>query len=269
MNLQVVKDVIPPGPEQPIHKKNIQNPVYLKGRGCPSKVHWSCIFIMKKSIFIPAEILDMDGLNNITECAVLSIYKYYTEKGDRHCCTLRNEDICKMTKLNERTLQRIKKYLKELGYIRTDGGIRVYYTGVRGDKTDTPGATKLTEGVTLVSPGGDKTDTLGVTKLVVKGDTGVAHNKEEKRKKEIKKEEKSEMTNFDLLISKLPSEYRTPERIDYIKNNFLEGINESDFTVGGALDMCLTKIKAELNNALPVEYKVEKKEPVSNTIDLF
>lgn len=48
--------------------------------------------------------------------------------------------------------------------------------------------------------------------MVVKGDTGVAHNKEEKRKKEIKKEEKSEMTNFDLLMSKLPSEYKTPER---------------------------------------------------------
>lgn len=224
---------------------------------------------MKKDIYIPAEILDMDGLNNITECAVLSIYKYYTEKGDRHCCTLRNEDICKMTKLNERTLQRIKKYLKELGYIRTDGGIRVYYTGVRGDKTDTQGVTKLTEGVTLVSPWGDKTDTLGVTKLVVKGDTGVAHNKEEKRKKEIKKEEKSEMTNFDLLISKLPSEYKTPERIDYIKDNYLDRLNGADLTEGGILDSWLSGIKVELNRVFPVEYKVEKKEPVSNTIDLF
>lgn len=211
----------------------------------------------------------MDGLNNITECAVLSIYKYYTEKGDRHCCTLRNEDICKMTKLNERTLQRIKKYLKELGYIRTDGGIRVYYTGVRGDKTDTPGVTKLTEGVTLASPGGDKTDTLGVTKLVVKGDTGVAHNKEEKRKKEIKKEEISEMTNFDLLISKLPSEYRTPERINYIKEHYLDRLNDVDFTEGGALDSWVSGMKVELNKEFPVEYKVEKKEPVSNTIDLF
>ena len=224
---------------------------------------------MKKGIFIPDEILDMDGLNNITECAVLSIYKYYTEKGDRHCCTLRNEDICKMTKLNERKLQRIKKYLKELGYIHTDGGIRVYYTGVRGDKTDTPGVTKLTEGVTPVSPGGDKTDTPGVTKLVVKGDTGVTHNKEEKRKKEIKKEEKRKMTNFDLLISKLPDDYKTQEKIDYLRNNFLDKINQADLNEGGTLDSWVTGIKVELNKKFPMEFIIEKKEPVSDTIDLF
>lgn len=77
------------------------------------------------------------------------------------------------------------------------------------------------------------------------------------------------MTNFDLLISKLPSEYRTPERIDYIKNNFLDRLNDVDLTEGGILDSWVTGMKVELNKRFPVEYIIEKKEPVSNTIDVL
>ena len=204
---------------------------------------------------------------NITECAVLSIYKYFTEKGDRHCCTLLNEDICKKVKINERKLQRIKKYLKELGYIRTDGGIRVYYLGSRGDTSVAPGVTKLTTGVTPASPGGDKTDTPGVTKLVVRGDTSVTHNKEEKRKKEINKEEKEPMTNLDILLDRLPDDYKTPERIEYIKTNLIDKINEID--EDGPIDACIPVIKDILNKACPMEYHIVKEEPINNTVDVF
>ena len=80
------------------------------------------------------------------------------------------------------------------------------------------------------------------------------------------------MTNFDLLISKLPDNYKTQERIDYLRNNFLDRINELDLNEGGTLDSWVTGIKVELNKAFPVEYIIEKKEPqkpVSDTIDLF
>lgn len=220
-----------------------------------------------KGLFIPDEILDMDL--NITECAVLSIYKYFTEKGDRHCCTLLNEDICRKVKINERKLQRIKKHLKELGYIRTDGGIRVYYLSSRGDTSVTPGVTKLATGVTPASPPGDKTDTPGVTKLVVRGDTSVAHNKEEKRKKEIKKEEKGMRTNFEWLVELLPEDYKTQEKIDYIKKKYEVIINNLEVD-SASMDLWVVRLKTELNKEYPMEYKTPiKKEEVSDTIDLF
>ena len=84
---------------------------------------------MKKGLFIPDEILEIEELNN-TECMVLAVYWYYTVEGSLHCCTLTNKDVCKMARIKEeRGLRKIKKHLKDLGLIRTDGGIRVYYTG--------------------------------------------------------------------------------------------------------------------------------------------
>ena len=124
------------------------------------------------------EFLENENLNQ-TECLVLAIYRYYTLEGKQHCCSLRNEDICKMVKFkDERPLQRIKKHLKELGYIRTNGGIRVFYVGTKGDQTVTP----------------------GVTKQSPKGDSTVAHKKEEKRKKENKKEKEEGMEILDKLL---------------------------------------------------------------------
>ena len=94
---------------------------------------------MDKGLFIPNEILDLDikDLSN-TECMVLAIYWYYTVEGSLHCCKLPNKDVCKKARIKDvRKLQRIKKHLKELGYIRTDGGITVTYIGNDNiDKTD-------------------------------------------------------------------------------------------------------------------------------------
>ncbi len=90
-----------------------------------------------KGIFIPDEILEIEELNN-TECMVLSIYRYYTIEGNLHFCTLCNEDICKKVRLKDKSnLRRIKKHLKDLGYIKTDGGLKVTYLGVKNDKDDT------------------------------------------------------------------------------------------------------------------------------------
>lgn len=97
------------------------------------------LLLMKKGLFIPDEILEIEELNN-TECMVLAVYWYYTVEGSLHCCTLTNKDVCKKARIKEeRGLRKIKKHLKDLGLIRTDGGIRVYYTGVRGDKIGSKG----------------------------------------------------------------------------------------------------------------------------------
>ena len=84
---------------------------------------------MRKGLFIPDEILELEELGN-TECMVLAVYWYYTVEGSLHCCTLTNKDVCKKARIKEeRGLRKIKKHLKDLGLIRTDGGTKVYYIG--------------------------------------------------------------------------------------------------------------------------------------------
>lgn len=80
-------------------------------------------------MFIPNEILKIKELSD-KECMVLAVYWYYTVEGSLHCCKLPNREVCDMVRLeDDRRLRRIKKHLKDLGLIRTDGGISVYYTG--------------------------------------------------------------------------------------------------------------------------------------------
>ena len=84
---------------------------------------------MRKGLFIPEEILELDDLG-WTECAVLAVYWYYTVEGDLHCCKLPNKEVCKKVRLKDvRRLGRIKQHLKDLGLIKTDGGITVTYIG--------------------------------------------------------------------------------------------------------------------------------------------
>lgn len=87
-----------------------------------------------KGLYIPPEILGNDELTD-KECMILAIYRYYTVEGSLHCCTLKNEDVCSMARMKDiRRFRRIKKHLKDLGYIKTDGGIRVTYIGNIDDK---------------------------------------------------------------------------------------------------------------------------------------
>ena len=82
---------------------------------------------MEKGLFIPDEILAIEELSD-QECMVLAVYWDYTVEGELHCCTLTNKNVCKKARIKSvRTLQRIKSHLKELGYIKTDGGTNVIY----------------------------------------------------------------------------------------------------------------------------------------------
>ena len=190
-----------------------------------------------EGIFIPNEILKLKDLN-ITEKVVLSIYKYYTEQGKYKCCSLSKPQIADELGISVDYVKDIKKHLKELGYIKTDGGIRVIYLGIQvGDITPSEWG--------IYPP----------------------HKKEKENKKEIKKEKKV-MTNFDLLLDKLTSEYKTPERIDYIKDKYEERINNTDL-IDGTIDSWVTNIKIELNQQFPMNYVIKKKKPISNTIDVL
>ena len=81
----------------------------------------------EKGLFIPDEILAIEELSD-KECMVLAVYWDYTVNCDQHCCNLTNKDVCKKARINGvRTLQRIKQHLKELGLIKTDGGMNVTY----------------------------------------------------------------------------------------------------------------------------------------------
>ena len=99
--------------------------------------------IMSKGLFIPDEILLNENLKGM-ERILLAFYWYYTVNGDLHCCVMKNEDVCKKIGISDvRKMQRFKSHLKELGLIKTDGGIKVYYVGDNRDvKNDTPGCQK-------------------------------------------------------------------------------------------------------------------------------
>ena len=191
---------------------------------------------------------------------VLALYKYYTENGNNKCCSLNSVQIAEMFNVSSRYIKSVRQHLKELGYIRTDGGIKVIYVGIKGE------AQFPTEGATVPPKGSHSSPQKGAT-VPPKGEAQFPHKKEKENKKEIKKEKKV-MTNFDLLLDKLPSDYKTPERIDYIKDKYEERINNTDL-IDGTIDSWVTNIKIELNRVCPIEYKVEKKKPISNTIDVL
>ena len=211
-----------------------------------------------EGIFIPKEFYKIKELKGI-ERDVLALYKYYTVKGKNKCCSLTNEQIADDLNISTRYLKEIKKHLKELGYIRTDGGIKVTYLGVKG------GEPQRTGGVNYSSPGGEPQLTLKGTTAHPKGEPQLTHKEEKKEKEERKKG----MTNFDRLVELLPEDYKTQERIDYIKNKYEDRINSID-SIDSAIDSWVINIKIELNKVFPMEYKIPmKKEEVSDTIDLL
>lgn len=79
-------------------------------------------------VVITDEILKMNDLGG-TEKIVLGFYRYYTVEGRYKCCCMTNSQIAEYLNISIYNLRKIKAHLKQLGYIRTDGGIKVTYTG--------------------------------------------------------------------------------------------------------------------------------------------
>lgn len=209
------------------------------------------------------------NLNGL-ERDVLALYKYYTENGKNKCCSLNNTQIADILNVSTRYLRMVKKHLSELGYIRTDGGIKVTYIGLLvGSTVPTQSEPQfLPVGSTLPIDRKYSSYQVGST-VPIKQEAQFPHKKEKKEKEEIKKEKKEPMTNLDLLLDRLPDDYKTPERIEYIKTTYNDRLNEVDFTEGGILDSWITGIKIELNDRFPMDYHIVKEEPINNTVDVF
>lgn len=144
-----------------------------------------------KGVFIPAEILESATLNS-NEKILFGFYHYYTLYGEKHCCFVLNEKISQWLNMKERTIQRAKKHLLELGLIEVNG---VIYVRTKGDKIDTHiniMGDIIDRGDNNDTLQGDKNDTPRVTKLTHRGDKIDTHIKEEKRNiKDIKEKVKS------------------------------------------------------------------------------
>ena len=199
-------------------------------------------------IFIPDEIKTLKTIN-LAEKVLLSIYWYYTN-GKLKCCKKTNEDIYNELMVSKNTFHRMKTHLKELGYIRTDGGIRVYYLGVENKMTESNQEEQIKEEV--VEPVIDEVEEPTETDIELveeKVETEIVKQEiteneevieEDIVKPDIVKQvetdivmEKDNKTNFDKLVEQLPDEYKSEEMISYLrseKSDKIEYINSVDFS---------------------------------------
>ena len=207
-------------------------------------------------IFIPDEIKTLKTIN-LAEKVLLSIYWYYTN-GKLKCCKKTNEDIYNELMVSKNTFHRMKTHLKELGYIRTDGGIRVYYLGVENKITESYTEEQITEEV--VEPVIDEveepteTDIEPVEEVEEKAEekvnkTEITENEEVVEEDIVKPDivkpdivkqvetdtfmEQDNKTNFDKLVEQLPDEFKHEEMVKYLmseKSENIEYINSVDFS---------------------------------------
>ena len=194
-------------------------------------------------IFIPDEIKTLKTIN-LAEKVLLSIYWYYTN-GKLKCCKKTNEDIYNELMVSKNTFHRMKTHLKELGYIRTDGGIRVYYLGVGNQMTESdteeveePTETDIEQVEEKVEEQVKKTE-ITKNEEVIKEETDktdIVKPVETDRVKQVETDivmEKDNKTNFDKLVEQLPDEYKHEEMVKYLmteKSKDIEYINSVDFS---------------------------------------
>ena len=87
-----------------------------------------------KGFFIPLDFGKLK-LTQIEE-KLLATYRYYTLlKNGYHHCALTNKKLAEMLYVNERSIKRAKKRLKDLGYIKTNGGTLYTFTSASKDLT--------------------------------------------------------------------------------------------------------------------------------------
>ena len=169
-----------------------------------------------EGIFIPMEFYKIKEIKGL-ERDVLAIYKYYTENGNYKCCSLSNIQIADELNISKWYIKKIKKHLKDLGYIKTDGGVKVFYLGIQG-------CTTVPSGGVPQYPGGVPQYPNGCTTVPSNGEPQYTHKKEkEKEKKEFKEEGKKATSNFELLFAALSEEDNTPEKRKYIEDTIITG----------------------------------------------
>lgn len=210
-----------------------------------------------EGVFIPKEFYKIKEIKG-KERDVLAIYKYYTENGKNKCCNLNNTQIADILNVSTRYLRMVKKHLNDLGYIRTDGGIKVTYLGVQ------VGSTVPQVGSTVPTDRKHSSYQVGST-VPIKQEAQFPHKKEkEEQKKEFKEEGKKATSNFEVLVAALPEEHKTQEKIDYLKDEVITGdmldrLNKIDINDGGIKENWIKSMIIVLNKKFPVEYYVAPK----------
>lgn len=202
-------------------------------------------------IFIPNEIKTLKTIN-LAEKVLLSIYWYYTN-GKLKCCKKTNEDIYNELMVSKNTFHRMKTHLKELGYIRTDGGIRVYYLGVEN---------KMTESYTEEVEEPTETDIEQVEEKVEKEIVKQVKTDIVKPVETDRVMEKENKTNFDKLVEQLPDEFKHEEMVKYLmseKSKDIEYINSVDFSKLNT-KMYITQLKTIISNNFNVYGGSEEEE---------
>lgn len=180
-----------------------------------------------KGFFIPLEFGKLK-LTQIEE-KLLATYRYYTLKGDYHHCALTNKKLAEMLYVNERSIKRAKKKLKDLGYIKTNGGTRVWYVGIDIEETETVDE-EVDEVEEKVEEQVKKTEITENEEVI----------EEDIVKQDIVKQvetdivmEQDNKTNFDKLVEQLPDEFKHEEMVKYLmseKSDKIEYINSVDFS---------------------------------------
>lgn len=218
-------------------------------------------------LFIPNEIAKLNTLN-WTEKVLLSIY-WYRNNGKLKCCKMRNEDIYKELMVSKNTFHRMKTHLKELGYIRTDGGIRVYYLGVGNDVKETEPVVDEVETVDEVDEV-EEVDEVNEKESTENEEVDETDNKTNNKidnKKDIVMEKSK--SNVELIIDTLGDFYKTPEKLKYFydkQQEWVDKINQADYKEL-SISTCASQIKLVINTefgypevaAIPNQKKKEVK----------
>ena len=220
-------------------------------------------------LFIPNEIAKLNTLN-WTEKVLLSIY-WYRNNGKLKCCKMRNEDIYKELMVSKNTFHRMKTHLKELGYIRTDGGIRVYYLGVGNDfeetetveekeqvdetETDIEQVDETETDIEQV----DETETDIVKQEITENEKVIEQVDEIDNKTDIVMEK----SNVELIIDTLGDFYKTPEKLKYFydkKQEWVDKINQADYK-----ELSIFTYASQIKSVINTEFGYPEVAAIPNT----
>ena len=185
-----------------------------------------------KGFFIPLEFGKLK-LTQIEE-KLLATYRYYTLlKNGYHHCALTNKKLAEMLYVNERSIKRAKKKLKDLGYIKTNGGIRVWYVGIDIEETE------IVDEVEEVNETVEEVDEVEEQFEEKVNKTESTENEEvdetdDKTNNKIdnKKDIVMEKSNVERIIDTLGDFYKTPEKLKYFydkQQEWVDKINQADY----------------------------------------
>ena len=189
-----------------------------------------------KGFFIPLDFGKLK-LTQIEE-KLLATYRYYTIKGDYHHCALTNKKLAEMLYVNERSIKRAKKKLKDLGYIKTNGGTRVWYVGIDIEETEIVDEVEETVDEveepteTDIEPVEEKVEEkVKKTEITENEEVDEIDNKTN-NKIDNKKDIVMEKSNIERIIDTLGDFYKTPEKLKYFydkQQEWVDKINQADY----------------------------------------